>query len=197
MYTLVGATKSRAFRVMWMLEELGQPYTQIAAGPRSPEALKYNPNGKIPALVDGDHVLTDSVAIMTYLGDKHGDLSAPAGTPERARQDAITLWLIDEFDAILWANAKHTMIFPEEARVPAISASLQAEFTRSADALADRLEGPFLMGDQMTHADILAVHCINWSVGAGFPRLNDKVNTWAKTLRERDAFKAARDKTPG
>ena len=29
MYTLVGATKSRAFRVMWMLEELGQDYTQI------------------------------------------------------------------------------------------------------------------------------------------------------------------------
>ena len=197
MYTLVGATKSRAFRVMWMLEELGQDYTQISAGPRSEEAMKYNALGKIPALVDGDAVLTDSVAIMTYLGDKHGKLTAPAGTPARARQDATTLWLIDEFDAVLWAYAKHAFVFPEDKRVPEIKDSLKAEFLRSADLLADRLEGPFLMGDEMTLADILAVHCINWSIGANFPRVNDKVNKWAQGLRERPAFKAAQEKQPG
>ena len=194
MYTVIGATKSRAFRVMWMLEELGEAYTQIAAGPRSEEALKYNPSGKIPALLDGDEVLTDSVAIMTYLGDKHGKLTAPAGTPARARQDALTFWLIDEFGAILWAAAKHSFVFPEEHRVPEIKDSLKTEFTRSTDLLAERLDGPFLMGDQMTHADILAVHCINWSIGAGFPRANDKIGEWAKTMRERDAFKAAQAK---
>jgi len=194
MYTVIGATKSRAFRVMWMLEEMGEDYTQIAAGPRTPQAMQYNPSGKIPALIDGDEILTDSVAIMTYLGDKHGMLTAPAGTPARARQDAMTFWLIDEFDAILWATAKHSFVFPEDRRVPAIKDSLKAEFTRAADLLAERLDGPFLMGDQMTHCDILAVHCINWSIGAGFPRLNDKINTWAATLRDRDAFKAAQAK---
>ncbi|MEP5731587.1 MAG: glutathione S-transferase family protein [Sulfitobacter sp.] len=194
MYTVVGATKSRAFRVMWMLEEIGQSYTQIDAAPRSPEAVKYNPSGKIPALVDGDAVLTDSVAIMTYLGDKHSKLCARSGTPERAKQDAMTFWLIDEFDAVLWAYAKHSFVFPQEARVPAIKESLKAEFTRSADLLADRIEGPFLMGDHMTIADILAVHCINWSIGANFPRVNDTVGKWAKTMRDRDAFKAAQDK---
>lgn len=194
MYTVVGATKSRAFRVMWMLEEIGQAYTQIDAGPRSPEATKYNPLGKIPALVDGENVLTDSTAIMTYLGDKHGMLTAPAGTPARARQDALTFWLIDEFDAILWAAAKHSFVLPEEQRVPAVKESLMMEFTRAADLLAERLEGPFLMGDEMIHTDILACHCIDWSIGAKFPRLNDKVNAWAKTMRDRDAFKAARAK---
>lgn len=197
MYTVVGATKSRAFRVMWMLEELGEDYVQVDAGPRSEEAKKYNALGKIPALVDGEDVLTDSVAIMTYLGDKHGKLTAPAGTPARARQDAMTFWLIDEFDAILWAAAKHSFVFPEDKRVPAIKDSLKAEFARSADLLADRIEGPFLMGDEMTHADILAVHCINWGIGAGFPRVNDKLGAWAKTLRDRDAFKAAQEKQPG
>ncbi len=191
MYTVVGSAKSRAFRVTWMLEEMGEEYTHIPAGPRTPEAMEYNPSGKIPALVDGDDVLTDSVAIMTYLGDKHGKLTAPAGTPARARQDAMTFWLIDEFDAILWAAAKHSFVFPKDKRVPEIKDSLKAEFMRAADLLADRLEGPFLMGDQMTHADILAVHCINWSIGANFPRVNDKLGTWAKSLRERDAFKAA------
>jgi glutathione S-transferase len=180
---------------MWMLEEMGIAYDHIPAGPRSDEAKKYNPSGKVPALIDGDDVLTDSVAIMTYLGDKHGKLTAPAGTPARARQDALTFWLIDEFDAILWAAAKHSFVFPEESRVPQIKDSLKAEFARSAAVLSDRLDGPFLMGDAMTHCDILAVHCINWSIGAGFPRVDDKLGAWAKTMRDRPAFKAAQEKT--
>lgn len=197
MYTVIGGTKSRAFRVMWMLEELGQPYTLNPAAPRSEEARKYNPSGKIPALVDGDEVLTDSIAIMTYLADKHGALTAPAGTPARAQQDAMTFWLIDEFDAVLWAAAKHSFVFPEEARVPAIKDSLKAEFERAAKNLSDRLEWPFLMGDQITVPDLLAVHCINWSIGAKFPRVDDKLNLWAKSLRERPAFVAAMAKENG
>ena len=50
------------------------------------------------------------------------------------------------------------------------------------------------MGDQMTVPDILAVHCINWSIGAGFPRVDDKLGAWAKGMRERPAFKAAQAK---
>ena len=196
MYSVIGKTASRAFRVMWMLEEIGEDYQLVDAGPRSDEARKYNALGKIPALVDGDEVLTDSVAIMTYLGDKHGKLTAPAGTPARARQDAMTFWLIDEMDALLWTAAKHARILPEEARVPGIVDSVAAEFVRNTDTLAKRLKGPFLMGNAMTHADILAVHCINWSVGAGFPRINDDLAGWAKTLRDRPAFKAAREKEP-
>ena len=194
MYTIIGATKSRAFRVMWLLEEMGQDYRQIAAGPRSDEARKYNALGKIPALVDGDAVLTDSVAIMTYLADKHAQFTAPAGTPARAQQDAMTLWLIDEFDAILWAYAKHAFVFPENKRIPAVKDSLKAEFTRSADVLAERMVGPFLLGEQMSIADILAVHCINWSIGAGFPRVNDALGKWASEMRARPAFKAAQEK---
>ena len=195
MYKVIGAVKSRAFRVMWMLEELGEVYDHVPAGPRSDEAKQYNALGKIPALVDGDEVLTDSVAIMTYLGDKHGRLTARAGTPARAKQDATTLWLIDEFDAILWAAAKHSFVFPEEARVPAIKDSLKAEFERSARLLSERLEGPYFMGDEMTLADILAVHCINWSIGAGFPRVDERLGKWASEMRDRAAFKAvqARD----
>lgn len=194
MYKVIGTTKSRAFRVMWMLEELGESYEHVPCAPRSDEAKEFNPSGKIPALVDGDAVLTDSVAIMTYLGDKHGKLTYPAGSVDRARQDALTFWLIDDFDAILWAAAKHSFIFPEEQRVPQIKDSLKAEFLRAAGTLSDRLDGPYLMGDTMTHADILAVNCINWSIGAGFPRVDDKLGAWAKSIRERPAFKAAQSK---
>lgn len=194
MYTVVGATKSRGFRVMWMLEEMGLEYDHNPAPARSDEAKKFNPLGKIPALVDGDEVLTDSMAILTYLGDKHGQLTAPAGTPARARQDAMTFWLVDEFDAILWSAAKHSFVLPEAERQPAIKDSLKAEFARSAAVLSERLTDPFLMGDAITIPDILAAHCINWSIGAGFPRVDDKLGAWAKGMRERPAFKAAQSR---
>lgn len=192
MYTVIGAVKSRAFRVMWMLEELGEAYDVIPAAPRSDEAKKFNPSGKVPALLDGEEVLTDSVAIMQYLADKHGRMTAPAGTPARARQDAMTLWLVDEFDAILWAAAKHSFVFPEEQRVPQIKDSLKAEFARAAGKLEEMIKGDFLMGDDMTVPDILAVHCINWSIGAGFPKVEGPVADWASRMRERPAFKAVR-----
>lgn len=197
MYTVIGGVRTRAFRVMWMLEELGQSFDLVPAAPRSEDALRYNPSGKVPALLDGDEVLTDSVAIMQYLADKHGALTAPAGTVARARQDAMLFWLIDEFDALLWAAAKHSFVFPEELRVPQIKDSLKAEFARAAKVLSERLDGPFLMGDEITVPDLLAVHCINWSIGAGFPPVDDKLADWASGLRKRDAFKAVRARDAG
>ena len=194
MYRVIGTVKSRAFRVLWMLEELGQTYDLVAASPRSDEAKTFNPLGKIPALVDGDAVLTDSVAIMTYLADKHGKLTAPAGTAARARQDATTLWLIDEMDALLWTASKHSFILPEKLRVPAMTPTLHKEFARNMDTLSGMVDaGLFLMGDDITLPDILAVHCLGWAFGAGFPALPDPVKAYSKRLRARPAFRAAAD----
>lgn len=191
MYTVIGQVKSRAMRVLWALEEMGEDYTHIPAEPRSDETKKYNPNGKIPALLDGEHVLTDSMAIVTYLADKHGKLAYPAGTVERAHQDAMTFWLIDEFDAVLWTAAKHKFVLPKEQRAPEVLNSLKAEFSTSAAKLSENLKGPFLMGDALTIPDILACHCLNWAIGAGFPRTDDRVFAYAKNLRDRPAFQAA------
>ena len=68
MYKVIGKAQTRTFRVLWMLEEIGQPYEHLPVAPASAEAKTYNPLGKIPALVDGAATLTDSVAIMTYSG---------------------------------------------------------------------------------------------------------------------------------
>lgn len=191
MYTVVGPVKSRALRVLWMLEELGEPYEHIPALPRSDEARRFNPSGKVPALVDGENILTDSMAILTYLSDKHGRLTAPAGTVARAHQDALTFWLVDEFDAILWAAAKHSFVLPEDKRIPAVKDVLKDEFSASAAQLSERLTGEFLMGDHITVPDILACHCVNWSIGANFPRVDEKLATYAKNLRNRPAFQTA------
>ncbi len=67
---------TRSIRVRWMLQELGVDFeavtVNLAAGEhRRPEFLKINPAGKVPVLVDGDFVLTESVAIVLYLAEKY------------------------------------------------------------------------------------------------------------------------------
>ena len=44
-YTVIGSAKTRAARVLWMLEELGQPYEHVAAAPRSDHVVPFNPVG--------------------------------------------------------------------------------------------------------------------------------------------------------
>ncbi|MCC6007693.1 MAG: glutathione S-transferase family protein, partial [Rhodobacteraceae bacterium] len=169
MYKVIGSPGSRAFRVLWMLEELGVPYEHVAAKPRSDEVVALNPSGKVPVLVDEGVPITDSTAIVQYLADKHGKMTHPAGTIARARQDGLTHLLLDEIDACLWTAARHSFILPEEMRVGAIKTPLRWEFARSQQGVADRLgEGPFLMGEMMTVPDILLAHCGLWARKAGF-----------------------------
>ena len=57
MYDVIGSRASRAFRVLWLLEEIGVEYNHLAVAPRSPEALAANPSGKISATT-AQHVLS-------------------------------------------------------------------------------------------------------------------------------------------
>ncbi len=188
MYEIIGSPTSRAFRVMWMLEELGEPYSVQKEQPRSEAVRALNPSGKIPVLKDGDAVITDSTAIITYLADKHGALTFPAGTIERARQDALTHCILDEIDAVLWTAARHTFILPEEHRVPEIKDSLKWEYARNIDRLMEQMEGPYLMGETFTLADIILAHCGSWARNAGFPSDDERFAAYVKTCRSRPAF---------
>lgn len=188
MYEIIGSPTSRAFRVMWMLEELGEPYEVQKEQPRSDAVMALNPSGKIPVFKDGDAVITDSTAIMTYLADKHGALTFPAGTIERARQDALTHCILDEIDAVLWTAARHSFILPKEKRVPAIKDPLMWEYARNISRLMEQMDGPYLMGETFTLADIILAHCGSWARAAGFPTDNERFVTYIKTCRARPAF---------
>lgn len=192
MYKVYGKVLTRTFRVLWLLEELGVPYELIDTAPQSEEIRKLNPLGKVPVLMDGDDILFDSVAIMNYVADKHGQFTQPAGSIERARQDALTNMLIDDFDGLLWTASRHSFILPKEHRVREVKPSLAWEFQRNADRVADLIRGPFLMGEMMTIPDIVCVHCLNWSVSANFPVENETLQDYARTLRSRDAYKRVR-----
>jgi GSH-dependent disulfide-bond oxidoreductase len=83
-------------KVTIALEEMGLDYEirliDILAGDQtSPEFLAINPNGRIPAMVDGDVVIFESAAIMQYLGRRTGRFY-PADEPTRARIDSWLFW---------------------------------------------------------------------------------------------------------
>lgn len=192
MYEVFGNPASRAFRVLWTLEELDEPYTLIHAKPRDPILKDVSPIGKIPVLrVDG-HVITDSVAISTYLADKHGKFLAPAGTIERAKQDAMIHAILDELDAVLWTAARHSFALPEDKRLPEIKDSLRWEFQRNIDRIAERMTSDYAAGESFSVADILLTHCLNWSIGAKFAFDNAKISEYAERMRARPAFKRVR-----
>ncbi|MCB9680710.1 MAG: glutathione S-transferase N-terminal domain-containing protein [Alphaproteobacteria bacterium] len=72
-----------------LLEELGLPYTLVKVDlgrghQRQPDYLAINPNGRIPALVDGDSVVFESGAILLHLADREGRFVPPQG-PDRAQ----------------------------------------------------------------------------------------------------------------
>lgn len=192
MYTVVGSLKTRAFRVIWLLEELGQPYSHIAAAPRSPDALAHNPTGKVPALLVDGVTLTDSVAIMTYLADKHGQFSHPPGTIARAAQDSFTHFVLDEFESLLWTATRHSFVLPEDRRLPAIKPVLHWEFSRSEQTLLARLgDGPFLMGAEVTVPDFLLAHCLTWAIAAKFPQTAPRLTDYLAHMQSRPAYTRA------
>ena len=84
---------SRSQRILWLLEELGLPYeiVRYQRDPKTmlapPELRRIHPLGKSPVVIDGEHTLAESGAIIEYLADRYGNgqlLPAP-GTPARLR----------------------------------------------------------------------------------------------------------------
>ena len=193
MYTVIGSARSRALRVLWMLEELGLAYEHVAAPPRSEDVVAVNPAGKVPVLIEDGTPITDSTAILNYLADRHGELTHPAGTLDRARQDSLTQFLLDEFDAALWMAARHSFVLPEELRQSAIKDSLKWEFERSQKTLVARMaEGPFLMGEKMTVPDIILTHCGGWARSARFPITERRLADYLAAMDKRPALQRAK-----
>lgn len=191
-YTVIGDAQSRAARVLWMLEELGQPYEHIGVKPHTAEVTQFNPSGKVPVLLVDGAPVTDSTAIMQYLADLHGRFTHRAGTLERARQDALTQCILDEFDAVLWVAARHSFILPEAQRVPAVKESLRWEFARNQKLFARRMgDGPYLMGAEMTMPDMVLTHCGIWARAAKFEITEPGLLAYLDRMMQRPALRRA------
>src|ERR1051326_4568740 len=145
---------TRSIRARWALQELGVPFEAItvnliAGENRRPEFLKINPAGKLPVLVDGDVVLTESVAIVLYLAEKYPDgRLLPAGLAARAQ---VTRWLLfaaTELEQPLWRISRNTFLYPEEQRQPSDVTIASREFQEMAAVLDAHMQGrQFVVGD--------------------------------------------------
>src|SRR5262249_49265934 len=99
---IYGIARTRAFRALWMVEELGLDYEHVPieigpAGARKPEYLAINPNGRLPAIEDDGFTLWESLAITLYLAKKHGRLY-PTTLETEAKAWQWRLWAVQEGD---------------------------------------------------------------------------------------------------
>ena len=173
---------TRSIRARWALQELGLDFEPVpvnlkAGEHRRPEFLELNPAGKLPVLVDGGMVLTESVAIVLYLAEKYGSHGLlPESLEGRAQAARWMLFAATELEQPLWRIARHTMLYPEERRIPADIPVARQDFRDMAAVLDKHMqEREFVVGDGFTAADIVVAYTLDWADEAEllgrFPRL--------------------------
>ncbi len=161
---------TRSLRVRWTLQELGVDFEAVtvnlqAGEARQPEFLKLNPAGKVPVLVDGDFVLTESVAIVLYLAEKYADKGLlPTDLKQRSQVNRWLLFAATELEQPLWRIARHTMLYPEHLRIPADISLARKDFTNMAAVMEEHMqEREFIVGDTLTVADIVSAYTLDWA----------------------------------
>ena len=161
---------TRSIRARWILQELGVDFeavsVNLAAGEhRRPEFLELNPAGKVPLLVDGDLVLSESVAIVLYLGEKFPDRGlVPADLRLRADCYRWMLFAVTELEQPLWRIARHTSLYQEQDRLPADLVLARRDFKPMAAVLEAHMTGrAYVVGDRVTAADFVVAYTLDWA----------------------------------
>ena len=173
---------TRSIRARWTLQELGVDFEAVAidlvAGEnRKPEFLALNPAGKVPVLVDGDLVLTESVTIVWYLAEKYADRGLlPADLAQRTQVHRWLLFAVTELEQPLWRIAKHVHLYPPDQRLPAEVNNAGQDFKAMARVLDEHMRGRnYVVGDAATIADFVTAYTLDMaheaSVLGDFPQL--------------------------
>ncbi|WP_437902771.1 glutathione S-transferase family protein [Sorangium sp. So ce327] len=178
---------TRSIRVRWALQELGVDFETVqvnlrAGENRRPEFLKLNPAGKLPVLVDGDLVLTESVAIVLYLAEKYPEKGLlPADPRERAKVNQWLLFAATELEQPLWRIARHKFLYPEDKRQPGDIPVAREDFKAMAAVLEKHMDQrQFVVGDRLTVADLVMAYTLDWASEADllgdFPQLRTYID---------------------
>lgn len=182
---------------MWAIGELGLPHERIDAGGAfgktdTPEFIRMNPNRLVPVLDDNGFVMFESNAIVRYLADTYGrGKLAPEGRHSFARADQWSDWALNALfhDMILKVFVPMVRVPKAERDPKAMAAAVQRAGEHI--AILDReLEGKaFLLGDQLTFADILTgVYMYRWfNLEIDRPR-HANVQAWYQRLTARPAY---------
>jgi glutathione S-transferase len=199
MLKLYGYPKSRSLRAAWALEEARAEYdyakVDLMKGEgRKPAFLAINPFGKVPALVDGDLVITESAAIMTYVGEKFPASGlVPIAHPARAAYFQWVAFTISELEQPLWTLAKHRFALPENLRMPAIEPTALWEFARAAGVLHQYMQGrEYVAGERFSGADIMVGHTLSWARNNHIPLESPVLEAYADRILSSPSLAAAR-----
>ena len=195
--TLYHAAPSRSSIVLWMLEEVGEPYDikliKLSEGDNlKPDYLAINPMGKVPALRHGDVLITEVAAICTYLADAFPDtkLNVPIGDPRRG---PYLKWLFFGpgcFEPAVIDRAAPRKEPPRRAMLG------YGDFDTAMNVVAKAVEkGPWLLGEQFTAADVVIGANIRW--GMMFKLVPERASflDYAERIAARPAASAPRRRT--
>ncbi len=202
MITIYGYPNTRATRITWMMEELGQEYTYSLVdftknGAQAPDFLAINPAGKIPAVRDDDLLLTESAAIITHLGDKFENrvLVPAAGTIERAKYNQWCYFTLSELEQPLWTMGKHRFAIPKQYRVKEIFPTAAWEFQKALDLLSRGLaDQHYILGQQFSAADILLTQTLLWGLSFEQPIKQQNLLDYYQRNKQRPALARAKER---
>jgi glutathione S-transferase len=146
--------RSRAAIAKWMLDECGADYQIVPIDlqkrqHKTPEFLRINPSGKIPALVDGTSRIFETAAICLYLADKfpEANLAPKLDAPERGRYLSLMVYSTSQLEP---ATRDELM------GVETIPQSGWTNFQRAQDVIEGELgDGSYLFGEWFTAADVM------------------------------------------
>lgn len=195
---IYGVPASRAYRVLWMANELGLDYERVPVhfgdgSSKTPEYLAINPTGRIPAIDDNGFKLWESMAINLYLAKKHDGL-----WPKTAEGEAQALqwsfWAMTDVEKPALAALLHRMFLPEDKRDPRLGDAGERELQVPLKVLDQALaKTGYLIGSSFTVADLNVAAILSWARLArvdlsAFPH----VQQWlAAALQRPAAVKAA------
>lgn len=177
--------QSRAVISKWMLDECGAEYEiapiDLTRGEhKTPEFLKINPAGKLPALVDGEARLFENAAICLYLADEFPSvrLSPAIGTRERARYLSLMVYSTSQLEP---AMGDHLM----QLGPPAPSRGW-TDFDTVRDVVEREIgRGPYLFGDWFTAADVMIGSMFLWKRTWGAPPDRPAIEAYVDRLLQR------------
>jgi glutathione S-transferase len=119
--------------------------------------------------VDGDFVLTETVAIAVYLAEKYPHKGLlPTDLEQRSQLNRWMMFIVTELEQPLWRIARNSFLYPEEQRQPADIEIAQGEFRKMAAVLEKHMQGrQYLAGDRVSVGDFIAAHTLDWGNEVG------------------------------
>ena len=198
---LYGASGSRALRAVWGIEETGIAYIHMPVGygaeSKADDYLAVNPNGRIPALVDGELQLFESMAINLYLCKRYGGALYPDNVADEARAWQWSVWAISEIEPLQMQIVVQKLFTPEERRDPKVVERAARGLQRPLRVLDAALAGrDWLLGTpsgaQFSVADlnVAGVMHLMKNIGFGYTE-HANVQRWADACYARPALAAA------